>query len=204
MTYAEFKDYLITHLWKTGDQVVIDRLDTLIKTAEHELNRVLKIEDRTQLSDIEAASNLVELPEDYREMRVLSNPHHREMKYYIPSKFYAFGDPSNRDYEAYTIVNNCIALGGIVTVDKPLHLTMLYYQKIPDFKTADASWLADDYLDVYTYCVLKHSAPFLREDERLQTWMALYGEALATAMAENDDRKFAGSPLKIHFPGGIR
>jgi len=204
MTYAEFKDYIITHLWKTGDSVVVDRLDTIIETAEHELNRTLKIEDRTQLSTAQAADNLVTLPTDYREMRVLSNPHCREMKYYIPAKFFVMRNSGEVNYEAYTITNRTILLLGAMTVTSPLTLTMLYYMNIPKFKALNSSWLADYYLDVYAYCVLKHSAPFLREDERLATWISLFNEAFATAMSENDDRKFAGSPLKIHMPSGIR
>jgi hypothetical protein len=57
---------------------------------------------------------------------------------------------------------------------------------------------------VYLYCVLKHTAPFLREDERLGTWDAMYGNAIGTALEENNERKYAGSPLKMHFPAGIR
>lgn len=207
MNYAEFKDFLMDHLWKQGDSVVLSRLDQIIKVAEAELNRTLKIEDRNQLSDAEATDNLVPLPLDYREMRSLSNPYCRGMKYYTPNKFFDLESKyANRiNYEAYTVVNHGeeIALLGPLSVDNPLSLTMVYYANIPSFQDADESWVVDKYLDLYAYCVLKHTAPFLREDERLGTWGALYTDAFTTTMEENENRKYAGSPIQMHFPKGV-
>jgi hypothetical protein len=190
-----------------GDTVVVDRLDTIIQTAEAELNRIFKVEDRTQLSDAQAIDNLVQLPVDYREMRVLSCGRCPEMKYWIPAKFFSIQRryKGSEFYSAgYTIVNRNISLAGNITPTSPVDLTLMYYMNIPKFKDVDTSWLAEDYLDVYLYCVLKHTAPFLREDERLGTWDAMYGNAIGTALEENNERKYAGSPLKMHFPAGIR
>lgn len=207
MNYTEFKDYVVDHLWKRGDSVVIDRLDAIIATAESELNRTFKVEDRTALSVVQADNNLVPLPLDYREMRVLANQTCAEMKYVAPSKFYAaqWCRRGGAFYpEAYTIINSNIGLAGNITVTNYVDLTLVYYANIPKFQELDASWLCDDYLDVYLYCVLKHTAPFLREDERIPTWMTFYTEAFSTAMDENDARKFAGSPLAISFPKNVR
>lgn len=207
MTYEQFKDFLVTFLWKQGDSVVIDSLDILIKLAEAELNRTLMLEERTLLVDLSATSTLTPLPTDYQEMRMLSNPHCREMKYNIPAKLFARRNLIHNtyvDYEAYTIVGNNIALAGNIGVSVPLDLTLLYYSKILSFQDTGSSWVEASFLDVFTYCVLKHSAPFLREDERIPVWENAFGTAIGTAITANDKKKYAGSPLKLNFPRGIR
>lgn len=203
MDYDEFKDYIMTHLWKMGDSVVYDKLDVLIATAESELNRVFKVEDRNKLVTLTVTSNVVPLPTDCREVRSLTYPHRGEnMALAMPAEF--FSDPRSNgtgvfDPSIYAIVNKSIYLLGQVTQET---LTLLYYSHIPKFAAlpgGSTSWVCQEYLDVYLYCVLKHTAPFLREDERVALWQNMYGEALSTAMDENTARKFAGSPLKIKF-----
>jgi hypothetical protein len=207
MTYDEFKTYIMTHLWKMGDSVVLDSLPTIINTAEAELNRTLKVEDRVSVLDIQAEAIAWPLPPDYRSMRSLTSPYRGEMHYNMPADFAtkrATGCATGKDY---TVVNKTLRLIGTITPEKPLALEAWYYRNIPkitDDPSGETNWLLADYFDVYLYCVLKHTAPFLREDERLQVWGTLFSDAMIAALDENDDRKYAGSPLKIKFPAGAR
>lgn len=50
--------------------------------------------------------------------------------------------------------------------------------------------------DIYLYGSLIHSAPFLREDERLATWKGLYTDALADFNLAHLRKRFSGAPLK--------
>ena len=205
MDYQEFKDFILVHLWKQGDQVVLDALDKLTLMAEAELNRTIKIEARTTVADIVAESTSVDLPDDYRSMRNVSSPK-CSMVYLTPQQFSdakAAGNFTRSDI-SYTIAGNKLRLLGDVSVEKPLSLELWYYRNIPNFKETDSSWLVDEYLDLYTYSVLKHSAPFLREDERLSTWGSLYNSPLASVVEEDNERKYAGSPLRISLPAGVR
>lgn len=205
-TYTEFKDYIMTHLWKVGDSVVVANLDLIVKTAETELNRVFKVEDRVAVTTIEAEAIAWPLPDDFRTLRSLTSVLYGEMKYNIPSDFANKTAAGSLDPRDFTVVNKTLRLVGEMSADDPLELECWYYRNIPYYGELDDSeenWLAEEYFDVLLYCVLKHTAPFLREDERLQTWGALYSDALQSALDENEDRKFAGSPLKIKFPQGV-
>jgi hypothetical protein len=102
----------------------------------------------------------------------------------------------------FTVSNNLIRLIGTFSSTTPVDVTMVYYSNVPDFKTTDESWMADNYLDVYAYCALKHASPFLREDDRLAVWDGLYRAALQAALDENANRKYTGSPQRITYGGG--
>ena len=205
MTYQEFKDFLVFHLWKVGDAQVIAALDTLILLATSELNRILKVEQRAMITDLPVTALTVPLPTDCREVRNLQLIGVTEMEYVIPSQFmrYSQANVANQNLNVYTVVNNVIQLLGSFSVDVPSTIRLMYYANLPDFATDGTSWVADDYLDVLLYATLRHSAPFLREDERVALWDNMFKDAVVSAMGENEDRKFAGSPLQVKFGKGI-
>ena len=211
MNYQEFKDYLITHLWKQGDSVVIDALDTLIKTANVEVDRVIDVPDRESRITIDANTNPFTLPDDVKRVRALSgtgslNRENGEMTYVTPGEFAnkeAGRGPFPRN-AYFTTVNNEVHVTYNIDPNVPVSFNLWYIKKIPDFKTTDESWVAEDFFDVYLYCVLKHSAPFLREDERLAVWDNLYQTAVGTMVSEGEDRRYAGSALKTQFSRNIR
>lgn len=206
MNYAAFKDHLITFLWKMGDTFLIDRLDSLVTMANHELNRSLKVERRHVLADLTVSANPSTLPADFRSMRNLSSPTLGEMIYVVPAEYarlQAGGGSSQASFgDRYTTSGKTLRIVGPTTVDTPVDLLLLYYADVPDFVATDDSWVADEYLDIYTYCCLKHSAPFLREDERIPIWSSLFASGLVEAIDDDQDRKYSGSPLNIKFPKG--
>lgn len=72
-------------------------------------------------------------------------------------------------------------------------LDILYYQAIP--RLADdnqTNWLLTAAPDVYLYGSLIHSAPFLKDDERVAVWDTLYRRALSN-LAKADSRAQASS-----------
>ena len=94
----------------------------------------------------------------------------------------------------YSLKNKLLVLLGPTTGDPKDEITLFisYKQGIPDFQTADVSWLADEYLNVYTYNVLKHSSMFLREDERLPNWIAMAQSSLDLAIEDSLHDRQAG------------
>lgn len=211
MTYDEFKTYMTTHLWKSGDSVVIASLDTIIATAETELNRKLKVEDRETVAIITATADTVDLPDDCRIVRAVVSPLVGGLSYVTPNKYAELRTNSGLGEGQYTSVNNTLYLGRGGNAQASLPLQVWYYRDVPSFRLLAAadpeatSWVCEDYFDIYLYTCLKHTAPFLLQDERLQTWNNLLGDALLSILEENDfDRKYTGSPLKISFGKGIR
>ena len=75
---------------------------------------------------------------------------------------------------------------------------LYYYSAIPALSDTNATnWLLDAYNDAYLYGALIHSAPYLSDDARLQTWSALYQTAIDAINAESDKSKFGGSGLRL-------
>ncbi len=150
MTADEFKTYLMTHLWKTGDQIVLDNLPTLIVTAENELNRTLKVEDRVSVLDTTATSIAHPLPADYRQMRHLSSPYRGEMIYNIPADFASKRAAGTVCQKDYTVVNKTLRLLGKITPESPLEqvarerLSTVY---MPGYKL---TMLPDSVVQAYT------------------------------------------------------
>lgn len=75
---------------------------------------------------------------------------------------------------------------------------LYYYSTIPALSDSNASnWLLENYADCYLYGSLVHSAPYLREDARIQTWVALYKNAIDSINLESESSKFGGAGRRL-------
>lgn len=84
------------------------------------------------------------------------------------------------------------------TPDATYNLEMNYYARIPTLSGAVATnWMLTYFPDSYLYGALAHSAPYLGEDARTQTWAALYQNAIAGIMRENEQTKFGGTGRRM-------
>lgn len=204
MNYSEFKDYLAVFLWKVNDQALVANLDTLITMANSELNRSLPLMRRQRTLNITPTEQDEVLPADYRNIISLTNidpAFHRVYSQTQLSDIYQKRVTANGQHMPLYGIDESfgvkyLRLIGPFSVTNPGNLVLVYGANVPDFATLDSSWLADDYLDLYTYAVLSHCAPFLREDERVPLWQGMKAEAIATALEEDEHRnKHGGSPL---------
>lgn len=209
MNYAAFKAYLTNFLWRQNDADLVANIDNLILMANHELSRTFNVEDRTVTLEISPTDKDYVLPSDFRHMNNLSNLEDTpgRVKEFISTTltdviqkrvqsrdtvlmpYYHVGK-SNRVSMLYLV--------GPFSISNPGSLLLSYKANVPDYATTDASWVAEHFLDLYTYTVLSHCAPYLREDERLEVWIKKKVDALASAMDENErEVKFGGSPLAM-------
>jgi hypothetical protein len=75
-------------------------------------------------------------------------------------------------------------------------LTLLYYARIPALSEEDPSnWLLEELPDIYLYGTLLHTAPYLKDDERVQIWTALYSAAVSQANTSSRIAMTSGGPL---------
>jgi len=202
MDYDAFKSHVLTFLWKQNDADLIASMDNIILMTNAELGRKLTISEREVELDLAIDDETFLLPTDFGHMLTLS---------------YANGALSNctaaklaedrlllappGDNGHYRVRGNYLELAGTFSATDPTTFTIVYRTKIPDFSALDTSYLADDYLDLYTYAVAKHCSPFLREDERLALWKDMYKEALDSVL-ENDkwNKVYGGSPSRTTMP----
>lgn len=72
-----------------------------------------------------------------------------------------------------------------------------YFASLPPLDDINqTNWLVSKYPDVYLYGALCESAPFLRDDDRLQTWGARFGSAMQEVLDQFRKRRFSGGPLR--------
>ena len=202
MNYADFKDYLTTFLWKVGDQQLIGALDSLIRMADAELGRKLPISMRETTEVLTVDAETFPLPGDYAQMITVSNdtlgPFRNTTRALLDQARAA--DPTCV-IPKYYVQSTDLLLVGPYSVENPEDLAVTYRRTIPSFATTDSSWLEEDYLDLYTYAVLKHTATFLREDDRVQVWVMLFNDALTSTIEEDLwTKQYGGSPLDYNPP----
>ena len=207
MTYEEFKTYLAGFLWKTNDLDLKNNLDSLILIATSELDRVLDITRREAFSTYVFPATIVHatvpLPTDFKQMITASNGRYtfkNNSTQQLMRQRISYTGPLKPAY-SITAENSQFALQLVGAAQKDDTLDMVYRSKLPDYKADDVSWLADDYLDLLTYTVLKHCAPFLREDERVQTWATLATQAMQTVITEDRHNiAYGGADTHISTP----
>ena len=207
LSYNQFKDYLTTFLWKSNDTTLVASMDSLIAMANAELSSKLNIQRRQQTALIAPESQDYVLPDDFRSMVSLTNavPSGRDyiMKSVTLSDLYQQRARSSGALSLIYAVDTAQAvpilrLVGPFSAGSPGSMVLVYRSAIPDYQVTDASWVADLYLDLYTYTVLSHAAPFLREDERVPIWVQMKGAALEAALMEDAHHiNHGGSPLQM-------
>jgi hypothetical protein len=75
---------------------------------------------------------------------------------------------------------------------------LYYYSTIDALSDSNTSnWVLQYYPDVYLYGALVHSAPYLVDDARTQTWAALFSAAVNAINSESEKAKFSGSGLRL-------
>ena len=84
------------------------------------------------------------------------------------------------------------------TPDGEQSAILMYYAKIPTLSdSAETNWLLTHHPDIYLYGALLHSAPYLKEDERAQTWAALYTAAVVRVNNASNKSTASGSGLRL-------
>lgn len=207
-TYSQFKDHLTTFLWKQNDTDLIARLDSLIKMGTSELDRMLDITRRETSVVVTVTSTAdnadVILPADFKQMIALTSADcvfaNATTQQLLTARKGYTGKFQPMYHVAHNGTQHVLQMVGSGELGDEFALT--YRNKLPDYEGTDASWLEDEYLDLYTYTVLKHCAPFLREDERIQTWIQLATQAMTTVIEEDRHSiEFGGADAAMSLNG---
>jgi len=109
----------------------------------------------------------------------------------------ANNNPSGRPTE-YTILDGSIEVYPIP--DATYTLELLYYEKLDALNSGNTTnWVLTTYPNAYLYGSLLHSAPYLMEDQRINTWATFYQKAINDINAEavNSKTAAAGRRIKI-------
>ena len=197
-TYAELKTNIADFL-NRDDLASI--LSTFISLAEDDLNLRLRHWRQEKRSTAEIDTQYSAIPADMLEIirfyttsgdtRPLELISQAEM---LDRKFRNLNTSGQPAYYALT--------AGEIEVypvpDGTYTSELYYYSRIPALSDSNTSnWILEHHPDAYLYGSLIHSAVYLKEDERLKVWAALYQSAIDAINQESEKAKFSGSGLRM-------
>lgn len=84
--------------------------------------------------------------------------------------------------------------------DAEYDIELMYYEKLPVLSDSNTSnWLLEIAPEAYLYGALVHSAPYLKDDARLQVWGSLYAGAVAGVNKQAEKARYGGSGLRMRL-----
>jgi len=192
MTYEslleDVRRYLERGFTAESDAIVYDQLPRLVTLGERRISRELKITGfiRAVTTPLSPGVAVYLKPDRWRDtvsMTVDGQPifgrSYEYLRYYWPDdaqtgtpEFYA-----DYDYQHWLITP---------TPTTAQTLEILYYEQ-PRFLGEDfqTNWVTEYAPDALLYATLLEAAPFLKNDERIQTWQAMYDRAAQALNGED-------------------
>jgi len=183
-----------------------DDLDTVIpkfiKLAEADMNRKLRHWRMERRSNAVLDTRYTSLPQDFidavrlqitapggvQRLELISNSELMDKRALTDTagkpRFYVINDGTIEVYPA---------------PDQDYDLEMVYISSLPDLETNSTNWLLTYHPDCYLYGALLHSAPYLQEDPRTQTWAALYKNTVDGINLEDDKAKTSGAGHRMRI-----
>jgi hypothetical protein len=71
-----------------------------------------------------------------------------------------------------------------------------YYSKIPALTSLNpTNWLLQRHPDAYLYGALLQSAPYLKDDERIQVWQNLYENIIQEIAGDDEQAAYSGGTM---------
>ena len=197
-TYAELKATIADFL-NRDDVAAIS--DTFISNAEDDLNLQLRHWRQEKRSTAEIDTQYSAIPADMLEVirfyitsgdtRPLELISQSEM---LDRKFRNLNTSGQPAYYALTAGE----LEVYPVPDGTYTSELYYYSRIPALSDSNTSnWVLDYYSSAYLYGSLIHSAPYLKDDARIQVWAALYQRTIDAINTESEKAKYGGSGRRM-------
>lgn len=198
--------------WLARDQdaTLVARIPTFIQLCEAKLNRGLFVRQMEQRSTATLSSGVTDcefvlLPPDFQSMRrvrlssVTGKPNltfksGTQMDEYRASNGDATGQP-----QFFTIFGSEMEL--VPTPDQAYTIEMVYRTMIPALASNTTNWLLQLAPDLYLYGALLESAPYIKEDDRINTWGLGFKTALDGLNNLGLTSTFNAGPMSMRITG---
>lgn len=210
--YASLQAAVTEYLARDQDTTLIARIPTFIQLAEAKFNRQLFVRQMEQRATVpvnlaSSEPEFISLPGDFQSMRrvrladVTGKPC-LEFRSGTQIDEYRFGTSNVAGRPRYfTVFGDELELAP--TPDTACTIEMVYRKKIPPLATNDPNWLLALAPDLYLYGALLESAPYIKEDGRIQTW----GLGFSTALGELNNlgltSTFNAGPMTVRISGPV-
>ena len=199
-TYSNLKTTIANYLNRSD---LTAYLADFINLTEARLNRELRVREMvntdTSITTV-AGTQSYSLPTGYLEATTVlfqSNPY-RTLRFISNTDFYNKYNTSLTSGKPtyFTIVGINILLGH--APDTATTLQINYYKSLTSLSDSNTTNdILTNYPELYLYGSLAESAPFIMQDDRINTWAALYKEALKNANETSSRGSTTSSPLQM-------
>ena len=210
--YASLQTAVIEYLARDQDATLVSRIPTFIQLAEAKFNRQLfvrQMEQRaTAIANLSSSEpEFISLPADFQSMRRVrlssvagkpclsfrSGTQLDEFRFGISD---VAGQP-----RYFTVFGDEIELAP--TPDAAYTVEMVYRRNVPPLAANDPNWLLTLAPDLYLYGALLESAPYIKEDGRIQTWGLGFSVALNELNNLGLTSTFNAGPMAVHVSGQV-
>lgn len=194
-TYSELQSAVADWL---NRQDLTAAIPNFISLAEAQLNRSLRNRKMQTSATLTLSSNYVNLPADWLEnirVQLNTNPV-TPLVYETPEQILEDSQKysSNGQPLFFSVVGTQLQV--LPYPDTSYTLSLLYYAKIPSLSVSNTTnWLLTEAPDLYLYATLIQSAPYLKEDERIGTWAAIYDRILNDMTIADENARVGNSKL---------
>lgn len=208
--YASLQTAVIEYLARDQDTFLIGRVPSFIQMSEAKFNRtvfVRQMEARSSTITDPTADEpeFIALPADFqtmRRIRITASTGKADLQFMSGEQLEEFrqrrGDVAAQP-EYFSIFGSEIELAP--TPDAVYTLEMIYRANIPPLSTNNTNWLLTLAPDLYLYGALMESAPYIKEDDRLQTWGSGFKQALDDLNALGLTSTFNAGPVQVRVSG---
>ncbi len=206
-TYTELRATIADYLARSD---LTTAIPDYIRLCEAKLNRDLKCRQmETRSTTVTDAGDdepeFISLPSDFQAMRRirLSSVTGKPRLQYLSgaqADEYRYGRANTTGQPMYfTIMGDEIEL--LPTPALEYTIEMVYRKYIPALATNETNWLLTLAPDVYLYGALMEAAPYLHEDERIQTWSQGFNGVIDELNRMSMNSAFNAGPLAVMVTG---
>jgi len=196
--------------WLGGRTDLTSRIPEFITLCEAKLNRILfvrQMETRstTTVDTTDTEPEFITLPTDFQTMRrvrlsgVTGKPRLQFMSQ-TQLDDYRYSIDNVSDQPVYfAIMGTEMELAP--TPNQNYTLEMVYRKNIPALASNSTNWLLTAAPDIYLYGSLLESAPYIKEDSRIQVWATGFSAVLDDLNNLGFRQSFDSGPTTISLPG---
>jgi hypothetical protein len=211
-SYDTLQTAITEWLARDQDTTLIARIPTFIQLFEAKMNRglfVRQMEQRstTTVDTTSTEPEFISLPADFQSMRrvrlssVTGKPHLDFMSGTQMDEFrFSVSNVANQP-RYFTVFGSEMELAP--TPGQNYTIEMVYRQNIPPLATNDPNWLLNLAPDLYLYGALLESAPYIKEDGRIQTWGLGFKTALDDLNNLGLTSTFNAGPMAMRVSGQV-
>lgn len=198
-TYSELKTAIAD--WLNRDDLS-STIPNFIALAESQFNRSIRHRKMVTRADATVDTPYFSVPSDWLEnirFQLNTNP--------VTPLLYVTPEQASEESQVYSTAQQPLfyTMVGqqfqvVPSPNESYDAELLYYAKIPSLSDSNTTnWLLTESPDIYLYGALIQSAPYLKEDARIQVWAAIYQQLVDDMKLADERARIGSSKLKSRF-----